>query len=408
MLTFSERNWAGNFAYRATRLHTPASLDELRDLVLASDSLRVQGSRHSFNAIGDADELVSLRTLPAELETDGETVSFGAGLTYGELAVELDRRGLALHNLASLPHISVAGAIATGTHGSGNANGNLATAVRALELMTSGGEIVRLQRGDADFDGAVVGLGALGVVTRLTLDVEPAFELRQRVFEGLSWEALAEHFDAITAAGYSVSVVTRFGSTVDSVWVKSRTDVAELYDARPATAERHVIPGLDAASTTPQLGVPGAWWERLPHFRMGFQPSNGEEIQSEYLLPREHALAAIDALRSIGSTLIPILQVCEIRTIAADGLWMSPMYGRDTVALHFTWVRDQAAVEAALAVLEPALAPFDPRPHWGKVYLEAPRYPRGEDFRALVDRYDPRGTFANDWLSAALGPRPGR
>jgi alditol oxidase len=365
----------------------------------------VLGSLHSFNAIVDADELVSRRALPAELAVDADSVSFGAGLTYGELAVELDRRGLALHNLASLPHISVAGAIATATHGSGDANGNLATAVRALELMTSDGEVRRLQRGDADFEGAVVHLGALGVVTRITLDVEPAFELRQRVFEGLSWDALEEHFDAVTAAGYSVSVVTRFGTTLDSVWVKSVDDVPELFDARPATAERHVILGLDPASTTPQLGVPGPWWERLPHFRMGFQPSNGEEIQSEYLLPREQALDAIAALRALGDRLRPVLQVCEIRTIAADRLWMSPMYARDTVAFHFTWVRDQAAVEAALVHVEAAL---DARPHPGKLFLRAQRLPRADDFRALAERYDPRGAFRDDWLTTALGPRSGR
>jgi alditol oxidase len=401
----TERNWAGNFAYRARRVHHPATLGELREVVTRAGSLRVLGSRHSFNAIGDADELVSLRALPADLEIAGATVSFGAGLTYGELAVELDRRGLALHNLASLPHISVAGAIATATHGSGDANGNLATAVAALELLRSDGEVVSIRRGDADFEGAVVHLGALGVVTRITLDVQPAFELRQRVFEGLSWDALGEHFDAVTGAGYSVSIVTRFGSTLDSVWVKSRDDVGELFDARPATAERHVIIGLDPASTTPQLGVPGPWWERLPHFRMGFQPSNGEEIQSEYLVPRERALDALAALRGIGEVLRGVLQVCEIRTIAADRLWMSPMYERDTVAFHFTWVRDQAAVEAALVHVEAAL---DGRPHLGKVFLHAQRLPRADDFLALAERYDPRGAFRDEWLTAALGPPSGR
>ena len=404
----SEHNWAGNFAYRAARIHRPRTLEALRDLVAGADGLRVLGSRHSFNAIADADELVSLRALPADVTTDGETVSFGAGLTYGELAVELDRHGLALHNLASLPHISVAGAIATGTHGSGNANGNLATAVRALELLTSAGDTVRLQQGDDDFEGAVVGLGALGVVTRLTLAVEPAFELRQRVFEDLSWEVLVEHFDAVSGAGYSVSVFSRLGAAVDAVWVKDRGDLAELFDARPATVERHPIIGIDPVNTTQQLGVPGPWWDRLPHFRMGFTPSNGEEIQSEYLLPRRHAVAAIAALRGLGDRLRPLLQVCEIRTVAADRLWMSPMYERDTVALHFTWVRDQAAVEAVLEPLEAALAPFEPRPHWGKVYLSAPAYPRGADFLALVERYDPRGSFRNDWLTATLGPRSAR
>ena len=399
----SLRNWAGNLTYSAARLHHPTTVAQIQELVTSCNKLRVLGSRHSFNAIADADELVSLRALPADVTTDGETVSFGAGLTYGELAVELDRHGLALHNLASLPHISVAGAIATGTHGSGNANGNLATAVRALELLTSAGDTVRLQRGDDDFEGAVVGLGALGVVTRLTLAVEPAFVLRQRVFEDLSWEVLVEYFDAVSGAGYSVSVFSRLGAAVDAVWVKDRGDLAELFDARPATVERHPIIGIDPVNTTQQLGVPGPWWDRLPHFRMGFTPSNGEEIQSEYLLPRRHAVAAIAALRGVGDRLRPLLQVCEIRTVAADRLWMSPMYERDTVALHFTWVRDQAAVEAVLEPLEAALAPFEPRPHWGKVFLPggtslADRYERLADFAELAGRLDPRGAFRNDWL----------
>jgi alditol oxidase len=404
----SEVNWGGNLRYRAASVQRPASLDALREIVAAAEQIQVLGSRHSFNAIADGEQLVSLAGLPADVVVEDGTVSCNAGLTYGELAVELDRRGLALHNLASLPHISIAGAIATGTHGSGDGNGNLATAARAIELLTSTGEVVRLARGDDDFDGAVVGLGAMGAVTRVTLDARPAFEIRQQVFEGLSWEALDEHFDAITAAGYSVSAFTRWGAAVDAVWVKSREPVGELFDARPATLERHPIIGLDPVNATRQLGVPGPWWDRLPHFRLGFTPSNGEEIQSEYLLPREHVRAAFEVMRGLADQIAPILQVCEIRTIAADGLWMSPMYGRETVALHFTWVRDQEAVERAVALLEDALAPFEPRPHWGKVFRSAPPYPRGTDFLALRDRYDPRGTFRNAWFSAATAPQRGR
>ena len=186
-----------------------------------------------------------------------------AWLKYGELAEALAAHGVALHNLASLPHISIAGAIATATHGSGDANGNLATAVRAVELVTSDGEVLTVARGEPDFDGLVVGLGALGVVTRVTLDVEPAYEVRQRVFEGLSWDALHEHFDEITASGYSVSVFTRWGETVDQVWIKSRVTDApeqerdELFGAVAATVDRHPILGLDPVNCTPQLGVPG-------------------------------------------------------------------------------------------------------------------------------------------------------
>jgi len=404
-------NWAGNYTYRAERLHRPSSLEQLRAIVAAAPRVRVLGTRHSFNDIGDSSELVTLAALPPNVVVDraAGTVAFGAGITYGALAEALNREGLALHNLASLPHISVAGAIATATHGSGDANGNLATAVAAIELVTSSGELVTVSRGDADFDGLVVGLGALGAVTRLTLDVEPAYRVRQRVFEGLAWDALCEHFDEISASGYSVSVFTRWRSTADQVWVKSRvTDApeqvrSELFGAPAATVDRHPILGVDAVNCTPQLGRPGLWSDRLPHFRLGFTPSSGEELQSELLLPREHAVGAIAAMRALADRMRPVLQVCEIRTIAADRLWMSPQYGRDTVGFHFTWQPDPDGVARVLAAVEAALAPFDARPHWGKLFLAGAatigaRYDRLADFGRLAERLDPRGAFRNAWL----------
>jgi xylitol oxidase len=398
-------NWGGNYEYRAERLHRPATVEELQEIVARASRIHVLATRHTFNDIGDAAELVTLAELPADVVVGDGTVSCGAGMRYGELAEALDPEGLALHNLASLPHISLAGAIATATHGSGEGQGNLATAVAGLELMTSSGDVVTFARGDPEFDGVVVGLGALGAVTRLTLDVEPAYEIRQRVFEGLAWEALFEHFDAISASGYSVSAFTRWGEDVDQVWVKSREgEPSELFGARPATVERHPILGVDPVNCTAQLGVPGPWWDRLPHFRMGFTPSTGDEIQSEYHLPREHGIAGIEAVRALGDVLRPVLQVAEIRTIAADRLWMSPQYERDTVAIHFTWMREQSAVEHAVGELEAALAPFGPRPHWGKLFL-APAghlYERRDDFLALAARLDPRGAFRNDWFKRAI------
>jgi xylitol oxidase len=411
----AETNWAGTYAFRAAALHRPSTREQLREIVARAPRVRVLGSRHSFTDLADSAELVSLEGLPADVAVDHEagTVSCNAALKYGELAVALAGEEVALHNLASLPHISIAGAVATATHGSGDANGNLATAVRSLELVTSAGDVVTASRGEADFDGLVVGLGALGAVTRVTLDVEPGYEVRQRVFEGLSWAALLEHFDEITAAGYSVSVFTRWGEDVDQVWIKSRvTDAPEaqrgdLFGAVAATLDRHPILGLDPVNCTPQLGVPGRWSDRLPHFRMGFTPSNGEEIQSEYHVARSHAAAAIQAVHGIAGTLAPVLQVSEIRTIAADRLWMSPQYGQAGVALHFTWTREPAAVARVLVELEAALAPFEPRPHWGKLFLAgaaalAPRYERRADFVRLAQRLDPRGAFRNDWLDARV------
>jgi xylitol oxidase len=404
-------NWAGNHVYRARARHRPSTVQELAEIVARAPRVRVLGSRHSFTAIADSDELVSLEGLPADVEVDraAGTASFNAGLKYGEVAEALAAEGMALHNLASLPHISVAGAVATATHGSGEGNGNLATTVAALELVTSSGEVVRAARGDEHFDGMVVGLGALGAVTRVSLDVEPAYQVRQRVFEGLAWDALLEHFDAITALGYSVSVFTRWAEDIDQVWVKTRVteepeDIRDdVFGAVASTLDRHPILGLDAVNCTPQLGVPGAWSDRLPHFRMGFTPSNGDELQSEYHLARRHAIAAIEAMRGLAATIRPLLQVSELRTIAADRLWMSPQYEQDTMAIHFTWAPEQEAVERALVDVEAALAPFGARPHWGKVFVAdaaaiAALYERLPDFEALLERLDPRAAFRNDWL----------
>jgi xylitol oxidase len=407
----TETNWAANLTYRAARLHRPASLEQVQELVAGASRLRVLGSRHSFNDIADADELLVLDGLPGEVAVDHHagTVTLPAAMRYGELAGPLRAEGMALANLASLPHISVGGAVATATHGSGDANGNLATAVAGLELVTGTGELLTAARGDPDFDGLVVGLGALGAVTRLTLDVEPDYQVRQRAFEGLPWAALFDHFDEVTSAGYSVSLFTRWEDAVDQVWVKSRVTAepeavhGELFGAVPATLDRHPILGLDPVNCTRQLGVPGPWSDRLPHFRMGFTPSSGEELQSEYHLPREHAVAALEALLGLAGVIRPVLQVSELRTVAADGLWMSPQHGRDTLSVHFTWHKDWPAVRRVLAEVEAALAPFAARPHWGKLFLAgaadlAPRYPRLGDFTGLAGRLDPRGVFVNDWL----------
>jgi alditol oxidase len=415
----SESNWAGSYTYRADQLHRPSNLEQVQEIIANAPRVRVLGSRHSFTDIADSAELLTLERLPADVVVDhaAATASFSAGLTYGRLAEALQAEGVALANLGSLPHISVGGAVATATHGSGDANGNLATAVAGLELVTSAGEVLTAARGDADFDGLVVGLGALGAVTRIAIDVEPAYQVRQRVFEGLGWDAFLDSFDEVMSAGYSVSVFTRWGGAVDQVWVKSRvTDAPEpaggdLFGAVAATVERHPVLGLDPVNCTAQLGVPGLWSDRLPHFRMGFKPSSGQELQSEYLVPRRHAEATIRALRMLAGAIQPVLLVSEIRTVAADRLWMSPQYGQDTIGVHFTWKPDQDAVERVLAEVEAALARFGARPHWGKVFLADAAvitglYERLPDFIRLMERLDPRGAFRNAWLNTRLLAAP--
>ncbi|GIE29128.1 putative xylitol oxidase [Actinoplanes italicus] len=405
-------NWAGNIDFGARRVHRPRTFDELGEVVSAADRLRVLGSGHSFNRLADTDgDLISLAGMPrtVEISADRSTVRIDGGIRYGELATHLAAEGLAVHNMASLPHISVAGAIATATHGSGVRHGNLATAVSGLEILRADGSTTVLDRSHPDFTGAVVGLGALGVVTALTLDVVPAFELRQYVYENLPGQSLHAHLDEILSAGYSVSLFTRWtGTDIDQVWLKRAEPLTgDLFGARPADGPRHPVPGMPTVSCTEQGGVPGPWHERLPHFRMEFTPSSGEELQSEWHVPRTAALSAIEAVAGLRERVAAVLQVCEIRTIAADDLWLSPNHGRDSLALHFTWIADTDAVLPIVADLEKALAPFDARPHWGKIFTTAPAdlrasYDRFADFTALVDRFDPQKTFANPYLETLL------
>lgn len=415
-------NWAGNVTYRAARVLRPSSVDELRRVVAGSPRLRPLGTGHSFSDVVDTTgDLVSVAGLPptVELDEDRRTVTVGAGMRYGELAEPLHRAGWALPNLGSLPHICVAGAVATGTHGSGDANGCLATSVSGLEMVNAAGDLVHLTRADGDrFRGAVVALGALGVVTRLTLDVVPTFEVRQHVYDGLSTDNLLQHWDEVFSRAYSVSVFTDWSHQGNhQVWLKERVSDEprrpdpEWLGTRPADGPRHPIPGADADSITEQRGVPGPWHERLPHFRLGFTPSSGDELQSEYLVPRDRAADALAAVARIAHLVSPVLQVSEVRTVAADDLWLSPAYGRDSLAIHFTWVSDTAAVLPTVAAVEEAVMPFAPRPHWGKVFGIAPddvraTYDRADDFRSLAADLDPSGKLRNDFLDRYLPPAP--
>jgi xylitol oxidase len=409
-------NWAGNVAFSATRIHRPASVAELQRLVAAGACVRALGTGHSFSRIADTPgDLVSVAGLPKIMKVDAEaaTVTVSAGVRYGELAPHLHAAGYALRNLASLPHISVAGACATGTHGSGNSNGNLATAVCAMEMITAGGDAVTMSReADGDrFRGAVVGLGALGIVTSLSLDIVPAFGIRQYVYENLPHEQLYEHLTDIFASAYSVSLFTDWRSPrIRQVWLKQRagehdppTPGTRWYGALAADGPRHPVPGLPAANSTQQLGVPGPWHERLPHFRLDFTPSAGDELQSEYLLPQQLAAGALRAIASIGDRVAPVLRISEIRTVAADDLWLSPSYRQDSMAIHFTWINDVPAVMPVLATVEDRLAPFGARPHWGKLFTTSPAavsrlYDRLPDFQRLLRSLDPDGKFRNKFI----------
>jgi xylitol oxidase len=401
-------------------LHYPETIEHVQELVTRYSKVKVLGSRHSFNGIADSTEdLISLERLGQNVILDRErrTVTVPGGIKYGQLCEHLHGEGFALHNMASLPHISVAGACATATHGSGDSNRNLATAVRAMELVTADGNVVVLSREHhgEDFQGAVVSLGGLGVVTRLTLDIGPTFEMRQNVYEDLPIAHLDDHFEEIVSSAYSVSLFTDWRSaSINQIWLKQRVaggdtfkEGAEMYGATPATSRRHPIRELSAENCTEQLGIQGHWHERLPHFRMDFTPSSGEELQTEYLVPRQHALAALHAINRVREQIAPLLQISEVRTIAADDLWMSPCYNQACVGLHFTWIKNWPAVSKLLPMIEEQLAPFGARPHWGKLFTMSPQrvqslFEKLPDFRQLLGRYDPQGKFRNAFLDTYI------
>jgi alditol oxidase len=412
-------NWAGNYQYSTDRLHVPKSVEEVQEIVKSCSKLKALGTRHSFNGIADSTEnQISVQNLKyMALDEKSRTVTVGAGVKYGELSPYLNKNGYALHNLASLPHISVAGACATATHGSGNKNGNLATPVSAMEIVTADGKVLTLAREhDGErFRGAVVGLGGAGVVTKLKLDVQPAFEMRQVVYENLPLPQLESHLDEIFSSGYSVSLFTDWQNhRITQVWMKSRVEPGvssaikpEFFGAKLATQKVHPIAGHSAENCTEQMGVPGPWYERLPHFRMNFTPSSGNELQSEYFVPRDRGYEAILAVERLRDHVTPHLFISELRTVDADDLWMSPCYKRRSMTVHFTWKPEWAAVRKVLPMIEEELAPFDARPHWAKLFTMARSrlqslYEKLPDYRELLKDYDPGGKFRNAYLSTNI------
>jgi alditol oxidase len=423
------RNWARNIEYGTKRLYSAQSLGDVRQFVKRQSRIKTLGTRHCFNHIADSEHwLLSLASMNevVHLDTDSDNggqshaVTISGGMSYGQLCPYLHDRGFALHNLASLPHISVAGACATATHGSGEKNGNLATSVSALEMVTADGEVLNVSRRSdrENFCAMVVGLGCFGVITKLALDIQPAFLMRQSVYENLPFNELLANFDVIQASGYSVSLFTDWQNhKINEVWIKSRIQEredatefeskAEFFGAPLATQNVHPIGGISAENCTEQMGVRGPWYERLPHFRMGFLPSAGDELQSEYFVSRHHAVEAILAVERLREEITPHLLITEIRAIAADDLWLSPCYKRPSIAIHFTWKPDWNPVKRVLPLIERELASFSARPHWGKLFTMPasqlkPLYAKLPEFVQLSNEFDPTGKFRNNFLNTYI------
>jgi xylitol oxidase len=311
----------------------------------------------------------------------------------------------------------VAGAIATATHGSGWHVRNLSAAVAGLELVTADGELRAFshEKDGERFLGMVVGLGALGVVTKVTLSLLPTCQMAQSVYQNLDFAQLKDHLDDIFSSGYSVSLFTDWQRhQATQVWIKRRILAGsknewqpEFYGAKLATTKLHPIAGHDPEPCTEQEGIPGPWYERLPHFRMNFIPSSGRELQTEYFVPRERGYEAILAVEKLRDEITPLLFVTELRAIAADGFWMSPAGRRDSLAIHFTWKPEWPEVSKILPLIEKQLEPFGPRPHWAKLFTLPParlqaQYAHLDEFRAMLKEFDPAGKFRNEFIHRNL------
>ena len=405
------KNWSGNIEYRPAQIARPSSISELQKVVADSSNVRAYGSGHSFNTLADTDgTLIAFSEFDKNIAIDSSKmlVRVPAGVRYGEVAPKLHANGFALRNMGSLPHITVVGATSTGTHGSGVGNKNLSGSIAEIELITATGDAITLDQ--SELPAARVALGSIGIIHHLTLDIVPTYDVAQTVYFDLPFVQLISNLDAILSAGYSVSVLSMWGDEyVDQVWVKSKIGTNpvltqnEWFGAKLATRKSNPIREADSAAATEQFGLPGPWFERLPHFKLDFTPSFGEELQTEYFIDRKDAPAALNAIYKIREELSELIMVCEMRTVAQDENWLSEAYGRETFVFHFTWRPNIPAVEKLLLKIEASLEPFNARPHWGKVFTNnafdfSSLYPKFNSFLTYRGTYDPSRKFVNKLL----------
>ncbi len=407
------KNWARNLEFSAGEFLEINSISQLQEVINNSDKVKVLGTGHSFSPIADTSgSLISIKKLDPEIHIDSkmQTVSVSAGTSYAQLARYLEANGWALENLASLGEITVAGAIMTGTHGSGSSNTVLSNAVVEIEMILASGEKLLLnQQNLEEFNGFIVSFGALAVFTRLKLKIVKSFSIKQIVYENITSKSVSEYFDEIFDNAYSVSYFNSWAkNSTGQIWMKflSDKDTSTLpknaFGGNLAVANQHPVKVNDPSTCTEQMGAPGKWLYRLPHFKLDSSPASGDEVQTEYLVDRKYVKEYIEELSLIGDEIADKVYATEIRTIKADNLWLSGAYERPTVGFHFTW-KKSADIETFLPKIEQILGQNGGRPHWGKLFSTnknqlITRYPKFSNFQQLLKKYDPDGKFRNQFI----------
>lgn len=407
-------NWSENFTFEATGVERPKTIAQLQDVVAAAPRAKAVGTRHCFTRIADSPGGVLVDTsgldVGVTVDHDTMTATVPAGWSYSKIVAELEAQGVALPNLASLPHVSIAGATATGTHGSGDTNQVMAACMSGIELVDGEGELRTIDSGHPDLKALSVGLGAFGIFTTLTVDVEPSYLVQGAYFRETSWQNLLDNLDDVMASAYSVNLHAAYSDTnVRGIWSKYRLEGSEPLDLPDELFGMTRVEGQLTPGKNTIINEPGPWSERLAHFTPESAPSaEGDELQTEYFVDRKHGAAAINALRKMGADLDPHLHGTEIRTVASDDLWLSPCYRRETLSLGMTWRKHEPEVRALLPRMEEALAPFEARPHWAKLFAYdrsalLDQFEHLDATLTLAESYDPNGTFNNPYLERIRG-----
>jgi len=408
------KNWAGNLTFSAKEYIEIDSISKLQSIVSKASGVKVLATGHSFNDIADTNQTqISIKNLSNKIEIDSikKVVLVPAGMQYADVCRYLETKGWALFNTASLGEITVAGAMLTGTHGSGSNNPVLSDCVEGIEMVLESGEIFNISREDSDeFFGFVISLGALGVFTKLKLKIVESFSIKQFVYENIGIQSISENFDDVFDKSYSVSYFSNWKkNSTGQIWMKflDNNNFPQLpsvwLDGNIANANQHPVKVNDPSPCTDQMGVSGKWLYRLPHFKLDSSPASGDEVQTEYLVDRAYVSHYIDELSNIGDEIAARVYATEIRTIKADDLWLSGAHGRQTVGFHFTWKKSDS-LQTFLPKIEEILGNHNGRPHWGKLFSTPRenligRYPKYSNFEDLLKKYDPNKKFRNSFIN---------